>query len=245
MMMTQMEPHLNTPNLSPDEEIALSAPISSRVSPWLAPLAYLFGCRIVLPLHFGKIATFGQENLPKTGPVILAPTHRSRWDAVVVPAVTGRTVTGRDLTFMVSENEASGLQGWFVRRLGGFPVNTDRPSIRTLRYGVEVLLQQEMLVIFPEGNIFRDGSVHPLKPGLARLAVSAETTHPGLGVQVVPIGLKYSQSYPQWGCDVSICIGSPLKVADYNVGSVKQSAKQLTIDLENNLKVLTGTEGTN
>ena len=139
---------------------------------------------------------------------------------------------------MVSENEASGLQGWFVCRLGGFPVNTDRPSIRTLRYGVEVLLQQEMLVIFPEGNIFRDGAVHPLKPGLARLAVSAETTHPGLGVQVVPMGIKYSQSYPQWGSDVSICIGSPLKVATYNQGSVKQRAKQLTTDLENALKAL-------
>lgn len=239
MMMMQMEEpqSLNTPKTS--EEIALSEPISSRVSPWLAPLAYFLGCRIVLPLHFGSIAVSGQENLPMTGPVILAPTHRSRWDAVVIPAVTGRTVTGRDLTFMVSANEASGLQGWFVRRLGGFPVNTDRPSIRTLRYGVEVLLQQEMLVIFPEGNIFRDGSVHPLKPGLARLAVSAETTHPGLGVQVVPIGLKYSQSYPQWGCDVSICIGSPLKVADYiQFGSVKQSAKQLTSDLENKLKTL-------
>ncbi len=238
-MMTQMEPQsLNTPKTSTPDEVALSAPISARVSPWLAPLAYFLGCRIVLPLHFGKIAISGQENLPLSGPVILAPTHRSRWDAVVVPAATGRNVTGRDLTFMVSENEASGLQGWFVRRLGGFPVNTDRPSIRTLRYGVEVLLQQEMLVIFPEGNIFRDGSVHPLKPGLARLAVSAETTHPGLGVQVVPIGLKYSQSYPQWGTDVWIRIGSPLKVADYNQGSVKQSAKQLTSDLENVLKAL-------
>ncbi|MBW4662859.1 MAG: 1-acyl-sn-glycerol-3-phosphate acyltransferase [Chroococcus sp. CMT-3BRIN-NPC107] len=234
-----MEPKsLNPSKTSTSQEVALSTPISSRVSPWLAPLAYFLGCRIVLPLHFGKITTSGQENLPTNGPVILAPTHRSRWDAVVVPAVTGRTITGRDLTFMVSENEASGLQGWFVRRLGGFPVNTDRPSIRTLRYGVEVLLQQEMLVIFPEGNIFRDGSVHPLKPGLARLAVSAETTHPGLGVQVVPIGLKYSQSYPQWGCDVSIYIGSPLKVADYNLGSVKQSAKKLTSDLETALKTL-------
>lgn len=238
-MMTQMEPQsLNTPQISTSKEVALSAPISSRVSPWLAPLAYFLGCRIVLPLHFGKITTSGQKNLPTTGPVILAPTHRSRWDAVIVPAVTGRTVTGRDLTFMVSANEASGLQGWFVRRLGGFPVNTDRPSIRTLRYGVEVLLQQEMLVMFPEGNIFRDGAVHPLKPGLARLAVGAETTHPGLGVQVVPIGLKYSQSYPQWGSDVSICIGAPLQVADYNLGSVKQSAKQLTTDLENALKAL-------
>lgn len=120
-MMTQMEPQsLNTPQISTSEEVALSAPISSRVSPWLAPLAYFLGCRIVLPLHFGKITTSGQENLPTTGPVILAPTHRSRWDAVIVPAVTGRTVTGRDLTFMVSANEASGLQGWFVRRLGGF-----------------------------------------------------------------------------------------------------------------------------
>lgn len=237
-MMTQMEPQsIDTPNLS-NEEVALSAPISSRVSPWLAPLAYFLGCRIVLPLHFGKIVTSGQENLPTTGPVILAPTHRSRWDAMMIPAVTGRTVTGRDLTFMVSENEASGLQGWFVRRLGGFPVNTNRPSIRTLRHGVEVLLQQEMLVMFPEGNIFRDGSVHPLKPGLARLALSAETTHPGLGVQVVPIGIKYSQEYPQWGCDVCIRIGSPLKVANYDRGSVKQSAKQLTTDLENTLKTL-------
>jgi 1-acyl-sn-glycerol-3-phosphate acyltransferase len=238
-MMTHMEPQsLNTAKTSTEEEVALSAPISSRVSPWLAPIAYFLGCRIILPLHFGKVAISGQENLPTTGPVILAPTHRSRWDAVVVPAMTGRTVTGRDLTFMVSENEASGLQGWFVRRLGGFPVNTDRPSIRTLRYGVEVLLQQEMLVIFPEGNIFRDGSVHPLKPGLARLAVSAETTHPGLGVQVVPIGLKYSQSYPQWGCDVSVQIGSPLKVAAYDRGSVKASAKELTSDLEKALKAL-------
>ena len=238
-MMTQMEPQsLNTPKASPDEEVALSAPISSRVSPWLAPIAYFFGCRVILPLYFGKVAISGQENLPTTGPVILAPTHRSRWDAVVVPGVSGRPVTGRDLTFMVSENEASGLQGWFVCRLGGFPVNTDRPSIRTLRYGVEVLLQQEMLVIFPEGNIFRDGSVHPLKPGLARLAVSAETTHPGLGVQVVPMGIKYSQEYPQWGCDVCIRIGAPLTVATYNQGSVKQRAKQLTTDLENALKAL-------
>ena len=238
-MMTQMEPQsLSTPETSPDQEVTLSAPISSRVSPWLAPLAYFLGCRVILPLHFGKVAVSGQENLPTTGPVILAPTHRSRWDAVVVPGVAGRPVTGRDLSFMVSENEASGLQGWFVCRLGGFPVNTDRPSIRTLRYGVEILLQQEMLVIFPEGNIFRDGAVHPLKPGLARLAVSAETTHPGLGVQVVPMGIKYSQSYPQWGSDVSICIGSPLKVATYNQGSVKQRAKQLTTDLENALKAL-------
>jgi len=73
---------------------------------------------------------------------------------------TGRGVTGRDLRFMVSADEVRGIQGWFD--LGGFP--DKHPAITTLRH--ESLLQQgEMLVIFPEGNIFRDGSLHPLKLG--------------------------------------------------------------------------------
>lgn len=233
-------PSLVTPSVSQEDAVPPppTGDVTSKVSPWLAPLAYFLGLRVVLPLYFGKITASGQENLPTTGPVILAPTHRSRWDAIVIPAVTGRGVTGRDLRFMVSENEASGLQGWFVRRLGGFPVNTDRPSISTLRHGVDVLLQREMLVIFPEGNIFRDGSLHPLKPGLARLALSAESTHPGLGVKIVPIGLSYSQSFPQQGCDVCIQIGTPINASDYNQGSIKQSAKQLTNDLATVLESL-------
>ncbi len=234
-------PSLTTLSLSQEDAASPPPPthVTSRVSPWLAPLAYFLGRRFLLPLYFGKISVTGQENLPVTGPVILAPTHRSRWDALVVPATTGRAVTGRDLRFMVSANEASGFQGWFVRRLGGFPVNTDRASISTLRHGVEVLVQGEMLVIFPEGNIFQDGSLHPLKPGLARLALSAESSHPGLDIKIVPIGLSYSKSFPpQRGCDVCIRIGSPLAVADYNQGSIKQNAKQLTNDLATALKNL-------
>lgn len=217
------------------------APVTSRVSPWLAPLIYFLGGRLVIPAYFGRIEVIGQENLPTTGPVILAPTHRSRWDALLIPANTGRSVTGRDLRFMVSANEISGLQGWFIRRLGGFPVDTKHPTITTLRHGVELLGKGEMLVIFPEGNIFRDGSVHPLKPGLARLALSAESIHPGLGIKIVPIGICYSQPYPQWGCEVKIRIGVPLQVADHSTGSVKQNAKNLTAALDVALKELSDT----
>jgi 1-acyl-sn-glycerol-3-phosphate acyltransferase len=55
---------------------------TSRVSPWLTSLFYPLGHYIVLPFYFGKIEITGQEHLPKDGPVILAPTHRSRWDAL-------------------------------------------------------------------------------------------------------------------------------------------------------------------
>lgn len=214
------------------------APVASRVSSWLAPLAYFLGRRFIIPLFFGRISVTGQENLPTNGPVILAPTHRSRWDALLIPATTGRGVTGRDLRFMVSLDEVKGIQGWFIRRLGGFPIDTKHPAITTLRHGVELLQEGQMLVIFPEGNIYRDGFLHPLKPGLARLALSAESSHLGLGIKIVPISICYSQSVPHWGCDVEIRIGSPLQVADYCTKSVKQNAKQLTADLEAALKNL-------
>lgn len=218
--------------------VAPPVPKTSHVSPWLTQIVYPLGSYIVLPFFFGKIEVIGQENLPTTGPVVLAPTHRSRWDALLVPYATGRTATGRDLRFMVSADEVTGLQGWFIRRLGGFPVDTKHPAVATLRHGVELLQAGEMLVIFPEGNIFRDGQVHPLKPGLARMALSAETSHPGLGTKIVPIHLCYSEPYPQWGTEVTIRIGTPLHVAEYNTGSVKQNAKQLTAALAASLQNL-------
>ncbi|NMG07625.1 1-acyl-sn-glycerol-3-phosphate acyltransferase [Brasilonema sp. UFV-L1] len=204
---------------------------TSEISPWLSPVVYFLGGHVVLPFFFGRIKVTGQENLPKTGPVILAPTHRARWDSLLLPYAAGRCVTGRDLRFMVTITECQGLQGWFVRRLGGFSVDPQRPSITTLRHSVELLEQAEMLVIFPEGGIFRDRKVQPLKPGIARLALSAQSNHPGLDIKIVPVGINYSEPYPTWGTDVSIHIGSSIKVADYAKGSLKQDAKRLTGDL--------------
>lgn len=221
------------------------APVTSHVSPWLAQLLYPLGRRLVLPLYFGQISVTGQENLPKSGPVILAPTHRSRWDALLVPYATGRGVTGRDLRFMVSVDEVKGIQGWFIRRMGGFALDTKHPAITTLRHGIDILQQGEMLVIFPEGGNLRENrtcQINRLQPGLARLALQAESSHPGLGVKIVPIGIFYSQLVPHWGIDVNIRIGSPLQAADYCTGSVKQNAKQLTADLEAALKDLSYTE---
>lgn len=216
---------------------------TSWLSPWLTPLAYFLGHHF-LPLFFGQIRITGQENIPAKGPVILAPTHRARWDSLLLPYATGRFVTGRDLRFMVTISECQGLQGWFVRRLGGFPVDPQRPSITTLRHAVELLQHGEMLVIYPEGGIFRDREVHPLKSGIARLALTAESSHPDLGVKILPVGINYSHPYPEWGTDVSIHIGSTIKVADYINGSVKQDAKRLTDDLANALKELSHHEST-
>nr|WP_051151145.1 1-acyl-sn-glycerol-3-phosphate acyltransferase [Mastigocladopsis repens] len=204
---------------------------TSRISPWLSHVAYFLGGHFLLPLFFGDIRVTGQENLPNTGPIILAPTHRARWDPLLLAYATGRCATGRDLRFMVTITECQGLQGWFVRRLGGFSVDPQQPSITTLRHSVELLEHGETLVIYPEGGIFRDGKVHPLKPGIARLALSTEFSHPGLGIKIIPVSINYSQQLPAWGTDVSIHIGHPIEVADYTRGALKHNAKRLTTDL--------------
>ena len=95
-----------------------------------------------------------------------------------------------------------------------------------------------MLVIFPEGGIYRDKQIHPLKSGIARIAVEVESNHPGSGINILPLSLKYSQEYPSWGCDIQINIGSPLKVADYLNHSTKKSAHRLSAELEARLKDL-------
>lgn len=241
--MMQLDTYSET--LLKTSTITKVAPVSSHISPWLATLAYPLGRRLVIPLYFGGIEVTGQENLPTSGPVILAPTHRSRWDALLVPYATGRSVTGRDLRFMVSANEVRGLQGWFIQRLGGFPVDTKHPAITTLRHGVEILQRGETLVIFPEGGNLRENQkcqINRLQPGLARLALQAESSRPNLGIKIVPISISYSNPTVPWRCHVKIYISSPLVVADYNTSSVKQNAKQLTADLETSLTLSSQSE---
>ncbi len=212
--------------------------ISSRVSPWLGRIAYPLGSYAILPAYFGRIEVSGQEHLPASGPTILAPTHRSRWDALIVPHAAGRLVSGRYLRFMVSANEMSGLQGWFISRLGGFPVDPQHPGMESLRHTVELLCQGEMLAIFPEGNIYRQPQVNPLKRGVAVTALRAQTKLNEQTVRIVPISIHYSDDYPHWGTDVRVEIGQSIAVADYHRGTLKRDSQQLTTDLEAALKDL-------
>jgi 1-acyl-sn-glycerol-3-phosphate acyltransferase len=211
---------------------------NSRISPWLSHLAYHAGRQFLIPLFFGRVNVTGQHNIPLHDPVILAPTHRSRWDALLVAYAAGKCVTGRDLRFMVTQTECQGIQGWLVKRLGGFPVDIKRPSVTTLRYGLDLLIQKQILVIFPEGGIYRNGEVNSLKPGIARLAMGAEAQKPGLNVKIIPIGINYSELCPTWGTNVSIHIGQEIPVSDYISGCVKLDAKRMTNDLSKSLKEL-------
>jgi 1-acyl-sn-glycerol-3-phosphate acyltransferase len=185
--------------------------VTSRISPWLAPLAMAVTQDLTLPLWFRAIAVEGLERVPRHGPVLLAPTHRSRWDGLLMPHAAGRRATGRDCRFMVTIDEMEGLQGWFLRRLGCFAVNQTRPSLASLRYALQLLEAGEQLVVFPEGCIRRPSHepIH-LQQGLARLAALAGSR--SAPVPVVPVGIAYTHPSPR-PCDrAAVCFGEPMVI---------------------------------
>ena len=166
---------------------------------------------IALKNFFRRTIGIGRENLPSNGSVVLAPTHRSRWDALMLTMAAGRRITNRECRYMVTRSEMKGLQGWFLNRLGCFPIDQGRPSLTTLRYAVDLLISRQQLVVFPEGKINRFSEPVKLKKGLIRLAQLA--SNKGLDIKIVPVGLAYSEVIPKFYGSASICFSKPIVIS--------------------------------
>ena len=161
----------------------------------------------------------GKEYLSSVnGSVILAPTHRSRWDGLALTFATGRRITDKDCRFMVTTPEMKGIQGWFLKRLGCFSINQASPSLFSLRYAVDLIVSRNQLVIFPEGKINKNGKKVNFKQGLFRLAKLASKK--GTSVYIVPIGIAYSRINPRFGDEVALCIEKPLDLEDFDEFSI-------------------------
>jgi 1-acyl-sn-glycerol-3-phosphate acyltransferase len=108
-------------------------------------------------------------------------------------------------------------------------VDVKRPEISSLNYSVQLLQAGEMLVIFPEGGIFRDQqTVHPLKRGIGRIALEVCKQDPTTATQVIPVAIAYDDPYPRKGTAVEITFGQGIAAKDYDPSTIKFSSQQLT-----------------
>lgn len=191
------------------------------VVPWLYWTLLPFH-RLLVSLYFRQIVIHGFEHLPINGPTVLAPKHFSRWDPVVL-----ELLSVEPLWFMTNANQFEGVQGWFIRRLGAFPVDLNRPKVSSFRTAIALLQSGKKLVLFPEGGIVRDQPVRPLKTGLARLVLQAEAALGEGSIPIVPISIRY-QPGAQFRAAVSIHIAPPLYSANFHQADEKQTAQLLT-----------------
>ena len=190
------------------------------INPTLGNIAMFITQDIVMNLFFRKKKIINNISIPKNSSVIVAPTHRSRWDGLILTMAMGRRVTKKDCRFMVTNAEMKGIQGWFLKRLGCFPINQISPSLSSLRYAVNLIIKKRQLIIFPEGKINKYGKKIPLKEGLFRLALLA--TKKTTSITIIPVGIAYSEVTPKFRSKVTLCFGEPLIIKKNNVLSIDE-----------------------
>ena len=203
-----------------------SVDIFYRINPILGFLAMFLTQDIILKFFFSKKKIIKNGfSIPKNSSVILAPTHRSRWDGLVLTMAMGRRVTQKDCRFMVTKSEMRGIQGWFLKRLGCFSINQLSPSLSALRYAIELIEKGEQLVVFPEGKINRYGKELVLKEGLYRLARLA--TKKTQSVFILPIGIAYSKVSPNFRGKFCLSFGKPIAIENYTNMNINEFNKFL------------------
>ena len=190
------------------------------INPILGFLAMFVTQDIVIRIFFSAIKIKNKSfSIQKNSSIILAPTHRSRWDGLILTKAIGRRVTRKDCRFMVTKSEMKGVQGWFLKRLGCFSIDQLSPSLSVLRYAVNLIVRKNQLVVFPEGKINKYGKKFILKEGLYRLALLAARKTDS--IFIIPIGIAYSEVSPKIRGKVSLCFGEPLQVNKNSKLSIK------------------------
>ena len=111
----------------------------------------------------------GDMHIPTQGPALLVCNHVSYVDVVLLMAASPRPIR----FIMDYRIFKSGGLSWFFRLAKTIPIASrqDNPAIyeAAFKSAGEVLDDGELLCIFPEGGITRDGTLQPFKGGVMKL----------------------------------------------------------------------------
>ena len=134
-----------------------------------------------------RVRGIGVKNVPKQGPLVLAPNHFSQMDHFLVGVYLRRKVR-----FMAKSQMFGPPVLTYVYKHGGvFPVRRghhDEEAIETARL---LLDQEEMLLVYAEGGRSRSQRLGEPKPGIGRIALES-------GVPIVPVAIHGSERARQW-----------------------------------------------
>ena len=173
----------------------------------------------------------GKENIPLSGPVLIAPIHRSNVDFAFTLFISPRKVffLAKDGIFRVP------LFGKLLWHLGAFPVRRGSADRESMALAEEVLRLGHALVLFPEGTRKEGRTVGELRDGA--MFVAARTS-----AKVVPVGVGGSERAMPPGkrlprpARIRIVVGEPIgpPTAEGRVSRSAISAKteELRVELE-------------
>lgn len=181
--------------------------------------------RIAFNLLGGAKIT-GIENVPKHGPVLMAPIHVSFLD----PPIVGCS-SPRQLRFMAKEELFKvPLLSQLIRSLGAFPVKRGEGDTAAIRKTMEWLESGQAVLMFPEGQRGDGVTMGPVQAGIAVLAKRTKA-------QIVPIGISGTEKVlPKGGKGIhprrmTVVYGKPFTFEDTLQDADGQNERQHFADV--------------
>ncbi len=168
----------------------------------------------VMRIFFRRIEIRGGENIPTSGPLILAANHPSG----IVDSFSVGLATSRKVHFVArSTLFANPLLARLLTRLGVIPIFRKLDAAAEMgrnadvfRRCYELLEAGGVIGIFPEGITHVDPQVKEMRTGAMRMGLGAEAARDfELGVRVVPVGINQAKPGAGRG-DLLLRIGAPI-----------------------------------
>ena len=197
---------------------------------------------IALHWFYREIRVVGLENIPATGPLLIAANHQNALvDSLITGWITPRRIAMTAKATLVENPLIAAL----FRAVGVIPLrrvtdesakadgspmdrtrnaNSFREILRTLEKGGAVL-------IFPEGKSHNESGLEPLRTGLARLALQTRDNQSIKGVRILPIGLIFEDKGTP-GSVVGVRVGEPIDMD----GWTDSNAAALTAEIAKRLR---------
>jgi 1-acyl-sn-glycerol-3-phosphate acyltransferase len=130
----------------------------------------------------------GDEHIPTQGAAVLVCNHVSFVDAVLLMAASPRPIR-----FIMDHRIFKVLLlGWLFKLAKAIPIAPQKEDPEAYEAAFDaaarVLREGDLLAIFPEGSITKDGQLQPFKGGIMKILARAQAD--GLTVPVIPMALS-------------------------------------------------------
>ena len=143
-------------------------------------------CWLILKI-FWRMEIRGIENLPESGGFIIASNHVSYLDPAVLVASLNRKI------YFITKKEVfkNTFISFLLKNMNAFSVDRDNVDMFAFKKAMNILREEKVLGIFPEGTRSSNGELQELKMGALKIAMKT-------GVPILPVGINGTHKiYPR------------------------------------------------